>query len=53
MLSLILQYLVIILHLPPIDINFSILSNFHNLADLCDNAMEQEFTESLSPIKLD
>ena len=33
--------------LPPIDINFSILSNLDNLPDLYDNAMEQELPESL------
>ena len=39
--------------LPPIDINFSILSNLNNLPDLYDNAMEQELPESLPVTKLD
>ena len=39
--------------MPPIDINFSILSNLDNLPDLCDNAMEQEFPESLPVTKVD
>ena len=39
--------------LPPIDINFSILSNFDNLPELYDNAMQQEFPESLLVTKLD
>ena len=39
--------------LPPIDINFSILSNLDNLPDLYDNAMEPELPESLPVTKLD
>ena len=39
--------------LPPIDIKFSVLSNLNNLLDLYDNAMEQEFPESLPVTALD
>ena len=39
--------------LPPIDIKFSILSYLNNLLDLYDNAMEQEFPESLPVTALD
>ena len=39
--------------LPPIDINFSILSNLDNLPDLYGNAMKQKFPESLLVTKLD
>ena len=39
--------------LPPIDINFSILSNLDNLPELYDNNMQQEFPESLPVTKLD
>ena len=39
--------------LPPIDINFSILSNLDNLPELYDNAIQQEFSESLPVTKLD
>ena len=38
--------------LPPMDINFSILSNLDNLPDLYDNAMEQGLPESLPVTKL-
>ena len=39
--------------LPLIDIHFSILSNLDNLPDLYNNAMEQEFPESLPVTNLD
>ena len=39
--------------LPPIDINFSILSNLDNLPDLYDSAMEQVFPDFLPVTTLD
>ena len=39
--------------LPPIDINFLILSNLENLHDLYDNAVEQEFPQSLPVTTVD
>ena len=39
--------------LPLIDIHFSILSNLDNLPHLYNNAMEQEFPESLPVTNLD
>ena len=40
-------------HFPPMDIDFSILSNLDNLPDLYDNAMGEELPESLPVTTLD